>query len=68
MKTKYCVCNIGASGMPEIIKRFRNKPEAVAFIADEKNTRQYGDMMLVEQAKHGNPAERIPEGEEAAVI
>lgn len=53
MKTTYNVC--AARYDPEIggiaervIKSFRHRQDAEAFMANKKNVRQYGDMQLVE--------------------
>lgn len=49
MKTTYNVCS--GRGSSNVIKTFRHKNEAEAFMSNAKNIRQFGDMRLVEQSK-----------------
>lgn len=43
----------------KVIKSFRHKQEAVAFLNDRKNIYQYGEMTLVEKAKQPSQEEPI---------
>ena len=59
MKRKYVVYKEawGTNGkdqyVPKEIKTFRNEPEALAFISDDKNLYMYGDMLLKMQDTDG---------------
>lgn len=44
MKRKYIVSQEQVDRKP--VKTFRNEPEAVAFVSDEKNQRMYGGLLL----------------------
>ena len=60
MKSKYIVwCESGyneAAGgfVRSIVKRFKNEPEALAFVSDTKNIRAHGEMFLERHDSNGS--------------